>query len=90
MITITELANEKVKDVIEAQNIPDDRFLRVGIAGGGCSGLRYGLVFDNEFDALTDTRYEAATASRCTHTLCEHMAAQPSGRSPILGTDMPL
>ncbi len=59
MITITELANEKVKDVIEAQKIADDRFLRIGIAGGGCSGLRYGLAFDNEFDALTDMRYEA-------------------------------
>lgn len=59
MITITELANEKVKDVIEAQHIPDDRFLRIGIAGGGCSGLRYGLAFDNMFDPLTDTRYEA-------------------------------
>ena len=35
-----------------------DRFLRIGIAGGGCSGLRYALAFDNEFDPLTDTRFE--------------------------------
>ncbi len=59
MITITELANEKVKDVIQAQNIADDRFLRIGIAGGGCSGLRYALAFDNQFDPLTDARFEA-------------------------------
>ena len=58
MITITELANEKVKDVIQQQNIADDRFLRIGITGGGCSGLRYALAFDNEFDPLTDTRFE--------------------------------
>ncbi|MDO4570621.1 MAG: iron-sulfur cluster assembly accessory protein [Planctomycetia bacterium] len=59
MITLTPLASSKVLEVMEAQNIEDDRFLRIGIMGGGCSGLRYGLAFDNEFDPLTDTKFSA-------------------------------
>lgn len=58
MIKITEVAADKVREVMETQGIESDRFLRIGIMGGGCSGLRYGLAFDNEFDPLTDTRFD--------------------------------
>ncbi|RPI66234.1 MAG: iron-sulfur cluster insertion protein ErpA [Ignavibacteriae bacterium] len=45
-ITITRKAIEQVKE-IKAQNaINDDFGLRVGVKGGGCSGMSYTLGFD--------------------------------------------
>ena len=32
--------------------------LRMGIGGGGCSGLQYSLGFDTEFDPAVDTRFD--------------------------------
>lgn len=48
MITVTEKALEKARALIKEENRPDDSFIRVGVAGGGCSGLTYKLDFDNE------------------------------------------
>ena len=63
MILVTDLACEKVLEVMKSQDVPGDRFLRLGIAGGGCSGLRYALAFDNEFDPDTDTKFPASSLS---------------------------
>ncbi len=57
MIHLTELAASQVVAAREGQELASDRFLRMSIQGGGCSGLRYGLAFDHEFDPLTDTRF---------------------------------
>ncbi|MBZ0257080.1 iron-sulfur cluster insertion protein ErpA [bacterium] len=46
MITLTEKAASEVKRLIEAQNLPETTALRVGVRGGGCSGLSYSLNFD--------------------------------------------
>jgi iron-sulfur cluster assembly protein len=48
MITITEKAKNRIKDLITESNFSDDYFLRVGVDSGGCSGLSYKLDFDNE------------------------------------------
>ena len=32
----------------EEENLGENAFLRVGVVGGGCSGLSYKLDFDNE------------------------------------------
>ena len=45
-ITITARASEEVKKIMEANTIPDTYGLRVGVKGGGCSGLSYTLGFD--------------------------------------------
>src|SRR5262249_53801815 len=45
MITITEQAVAKVKELIEMQQ-KDGCGLRVYVAGGGCSGLRYGMMLE--------------------------------------------
>lgn len=33
---------------MQAENKPANAFIRVGVEGGGCSGLTYMLVFDTE------------------------------------------
>lgn len=46
MITVTPRAIAEVKKII-AQNHPDEKVgLRVGVKGGGCSGLSYVLDFE--------------------------------------------
>lgn len=48
MITVTERAKNKAIELIKADNKPLDSFIRVGVEGGGCSGLTYMLEFDNQ------------------------------------------
>ncbi|MEI2758175.1 MAG: iron-sulfur cluster assembly accessory protein [Bacteroidia bacterium] len=48
MITVTEKAKSKALSLMQAENKPANAFIRVGVEGGGCSGLTYMLVFDTE------------------------------------------
>jgi len=45
MITVTEQAGLKIKEMIENEE-DQNTFVRLGVKGGGCSGLSYGLGFD--------------------------------------------
>lgn len=45
MVTVTDVAADKIKTMIEDQDNPD-LGLRVMISGGGCSGFQYKLAFD--------------------------------------------
>ena len=48
IFTITEKATEQLKKLIsEDTKVTPEHFLRVGVKGGGCSGLSYELAFDN-------------------------------------------
>ena len=47
MITITPSAAEEAKRLLEKQGKPSFG-LRVGVQGGGCSGLSYKLAFDEK------------------------------------------
>jgi len=52
MITISETAKRHIFDIMREENLPTDRFnLRVGVKGGGCSGLSYVMDFD---DTITE------------------------------------
>jgi iron-sulfur cluster assembly protein len=46
-LALTEKANKHVKKLMEDQNL-HGVFLRMGVKGGGCSGLSYSLEFDSE------------------------------------------
>ena len=47
MITITESAATKLKDILLEENNPALK-LRVFVQGGGCSGMSYGFTLDEE------------------------------------------
>ena len=52
MVTVSEKALEHVVELMTEKGItPDTHFLRVGVKGGGCSGLSYAMDFD---DNVTD------------------------------------
>ena len=49
-IYVSDKARDKVRQLMQDAGVADDPsyFLRVGVVGGGCSGLSYKLDFDNE------------------------------------------
>jgi len=47
MITVTDSAKKQAIRLMEDDG-KDGFFIRVGVQGGGCSGLMYQLTFDNE------------------------------------------
>lgn len=54
-VTLTEKAAKEVKRVLEDQKLPvESTCLRIGVAGGGCSGFQYKLGFDDKTDASVD------------------------------------
>src|SRR6266511_33652 len=50
MVTLTDIAAEKVRDFMTAQNTEGEIGLRVGVRGGGCSGFQYALALDEKRD----------------------------------------
>ena len=48
MITVTERAKDKALILMQEEHKPEGSFIRVGVEGGGCSGLTYKLEFDNQ------------------------------------------
>jgi len=55
MIKITDAAKEKIFKLLQDKG--DGYFLRVGVKGGGCSGLSYSVDLDNTQDE-TDKVFE--------------------------------
>ena len=56
-VILSEKAANEVKRIITDQNLPEGTMLRVGVRGGGCSGLSYSLNFDTnttERDRVVD------------------------------------
>ena len=54
-IILTEKAAKEVKRLLE-DNDDDNGFLRVAVAGGGCSGFSYSLSIDAKFDEKIDAK----------------------------------
>jgi iron-sulfur cluster assembly protein len=53
-VQLTETAAQEIKRVIEEQKLPAGIALRIGVAGGGCSGFEYKLGFDEKVDEQSD------------------------------------
>lgn len=51
MITVTEKAKSQLANLMAQSQYDDNYFVRVGVQGGGCSGLSYVLDFDKEMKA---------------------------------------
>ena len=54
-VMLTENAAHEVKKIITEHQLDPATVLRVGVAGGGCSGFSYSLGFDTQFDPAADT-----------------------------------
>lgn len=52
-VTLTEAAATEIKRTLEDGNLAD-KFLRIGIVAGGCSGFEYSLTLDDSFDPSKD------------------------------------
>jgi iron-sulfur cluster assembly protein len=50
MVTLTDIAAQKVTEFMAGQTAEADVGLRVGVRGGGCSGFQYALALDEKRD----------------------------------------
>jgi iron-sulfur cluster assembly protein len=53
-LTLTDKAVDKVREIREAQGQPEAG-LRIYVAGGGCSGFKYGMALDSDPAAEDET-----------------------------------
>ena len=49
-VTLTTSAKEEVKRLMSEDGFNKENFLRIGVKGGGCSGMTYVLGFDAKTD----------------------------------------
>jgi iron-sulfur cluster assembly protein len=49
MIKVSETAKQEFVKLLGQEGRGPQHFVRVGVKGGGCSGLSYDLVFDDKF-----------------------------------------
>lgn len=57
MLTLSESANAKIKELLLEEGESDKLKLRVFVQGGGCSGFSYGFTFEEE-QQIDDTLLE--------------------------------
>ena len=69
MITITESAQEKIKEIL-LDETPESR-LRMFIQGGGCAGFSYGFTI---YDVKNEDDFEITSGETC--VLIDSMSAQ--------------
>ena len=48
MVFVADSAKDKAMELMAAEKLGDDYFIRVSVVSGGCSGLSYKMDFDNE------------------------------------------
>jgi len=58
MVTLTDIAADKVRGFLSSQEAEGDVGLRVGVRGGGCSGFQYALALDERKDEDHVFEYE--------------------------------
>ncbi|MCS7074389.1 MAG: iron-sulfur cluster assembly accessory protein [Bacteroidia bacterium] len=60
-LAFSERAIAEIKAIRQQQQLSDDYFLRVGVQGGGCSGMSYVLGFDKKKETDTEFVVEGET-----------------------------
>lgn len=50
MITVSDSAKSEVLRLKSEDSLPENAFIRVGVKGGGCSGLTYEMDFDTDLN----------------------------------------
>ena len=63
MITVTERAKSKAVELMTAEIPSKEAFIRVGVEGGGCSGLSYTFAWEKEA-RLGDEVFEGPDGAR--------------------------
>jgi iron-sulfur cluster assembly protein len=58
MVTLSEIAAEKVQGFLAQQESEAQVGLRIGVRGGGCSGFQYALALDERRDDDNVFEYE--------------------------------
>lgn len=77
MLTITESAQNKIKDILADEKDANIR-LRMYVQGGGCAGFSYGFSLDNQ---LAEDDFEVPAGS--TTVLVDAMSMQYVGNATI-------
>ncbi|MEO6327934.1 MAG: iron-sulfur cluster assembly accessory protein [Ginsengibacter sp.] len=49
-VNFTESAHKEIKRLMNEPDFDGEKFLRIGVKGGGCSGMTYVLAFDDKSD----------------------------------------
>ena len=57
IVKLTENAALQVKEMLAKEENPEAKGLRVFIESGGCSGLQYGMVFDEKREGDFSTEF---------------------------------
>ena len=57
-VLVTEAAANEIKRVMQEQNRPELKYVRVGVVGGGCSGFQYAFDFTNTYDESAELVFE--------------------------------
>ena len=74
MITLTDAATRKVKELLEAEGATD-LALRVAVRPGGCSGFSYEMFFDGDI-AADDQKAQFVAADASVQVVVDPQSAQ--------------
>ena len=72
MITVSESAIEKLKEIIKEEDDPNIK-IRMFVSGGGCSGMQYGFTLEDQPANEDDFDLEVAPG---VHMLVDAMSGQ--------------
>ena len=62
-VKLTEGAIQEVKRLMNEPDFAADQYLRVGVKGGGCSGMSYILGFDKKEEGYTLNQGDVVTVN---------------------------
>ena len=62
MVSLSDKAAEKVKEIRGEENIEESYALRLKVQGGGCSGFSYDLYFDQPAERRSPVRDQGRQA----------------------------